>query len=74
MSSTGTFRGTPKSRGQPAFANSPSHIPIPRPAALETHQSTASDTGLSTISASRQKQSKRDEVSSNVYHGLAETD
>ncbi|KAF2666655.1 CBS-domain-containing protein [Microthyrium microscopicum] len=60
MSSTGTFRGTPKSRGQAAFANSPSHIPRP---AIETHQSTApSETGHSTISASRQKQTKRDEA------------
>jgi hypothetical protein len=67
MSHTGTFRGTPKSRGGAAagqtgtFPNSPSHIPRP---ALETHTSTvsASDAGTSTLSASRQKQSKRDEV------------
>lgn len=65
MSHTGTLRGTPKSRsaaGQTGtFSGSPSHIPRP---ALETHanQVSASDAGTSTLSASRQKQSKRDEV------------
>lgn len=58
MSSTGTFRGTPKSsRPQPtqAFSDSPSNIPRPK---LE---SSLSDAG-SAYSASRAKQSKRDEV------------
>jgi hypothetical protein len=59
------MRGTPN-RGQgrgtvPAFSNSPASS-IPRPA-LESHASaTQSDAGGSTMSASRQKQSKRDEV------------
>jgi len=68
MSHTGTMRGTPKNRNQPAraqFVDSPSGIPsgIPRPA-LETHASHVhgSDAGVSTLSASRAKQSKRDEV------------
>ena len=62
----GTFRGTPnrgQGRGQvPAFENSPSNIPRPK---LESQISSAaqSDNGMSTLSASRQKQSKRDEVS-----------
>lgn len=62
----GTFRGTPNrgghGRGQvPAFENSPSNIPRPK---LESHASSAmqSETGTSTLSASRQKQTKRDEV------------
>lgn len=64
----GTFRGTP-SRGQghgrgqvPSFENnSPSNIPRPK---LESHASSAlqSEGGTSTLSASRQKQAKRDEV------------
>ncbi|KAI9773345.1 MAG: hypothetical protein M1840_007560 [Geoglossum simile] len=65
MSSTGTFRSTP-GRGQgraqiPAFSNSPSSIPRP---ASEAPGSPAlhSDAGGSTLSASRQKQSKRDEA------------
>ncbi|KAG0647398.1 Meiotically up-regulated 70 [Hyphodiscus hymeniophilus] len=65
-SNTGTMRGTPN-RGQgrggmPAFTNSPASN-IPRPA-LETHGSTSvqSDAGGSTMSASRQKQSKKDEA------------
>lgn len=58
MSSAGTFRGTPKAqRGQTTFSDSPSNIPIPRPKL----ESTVSDAG-STYSASRAKQSKRDEV------------
>ena len=68
MSHTGTMRGNPKNRNQPAraqFVDTPSGIPsgIPRPA-LETHASHVhiSDTA-STLSASRAKQSKRDEVS-----------
>ena len=61
----GTYRGTPnrgQGRGQvPAFENSPSNIPRPK---LESHASSAiqSENGTSTLSASRQKQSKRDEV------------
>jgi len=61
----GTFRGTPsrgQARGQvPAFENSPSNIPRPK---LESQASSTiqSDNGMSTLSASRQKQSKRDEV------------
>ena len=64
----GTYRGTPKGghgRGQvPVFENSPSNIPRPK---LESQASSAlqSDAGTSTMSASRQKQSKRDEVSPN---------
>jgi hypothetical protein len=60
------MRGTPNrglSRGGvPAFTNSPASN-IPRPA-LEAHNSSAiaSDAGGSTMSASRAKQSKRDEV------------
>ncbi|KAL9103954.1 MAG: hypothetical protein Q9163_001060 [Psora crenata] len=66
MSAAGTFRGTPTGRGQgrgqmPVFENSPSNIPRPK---LESHASSAiqSDNGTSTLSASRQKQSKRDEA------------
>ena len=66
----GTFRGTPSrgghGRGQvPSFENnSPSNIPRPK---LENHASSAlqSESGTSTLSASRQKQAKRDEVRSN---------
>ncbi|KAK3616835.1 hypothetical protein LTR56_025680 [Elasticomyces elasticus] len=61
MSSTGTFRGTPKSgRVQPTFSDnisSPSNIPVPRPKL----ESAPSDAG-SAYSASRAKQSKRDEA------------
>ena len=62
----GTLRGTPNRAGQgrgqvPAFESSPSNIPRPK---LESHASSAmqSETGNSTMSASRQKQTKRDEV------------
>lgn len=58
MSATGTFRGTPKPRGQAPFTNSPSSIPRP---AIDSHTS-QSDAGASTLSASRQKQTKRDEA------------
>ena len=61
----GTYRGTPN-RGQgrvqvPLFENSPSNIPRPK---LESQISSVvqSEAGTSTLSASRQKQSKRDEV------------
>jgi hypothetical protein len=66
---TGTMRGTPN-RGQPrggvpSFANSPASN-IPRPA-FESHPTSAStvqsEAAGSSMSASRQKQSKRDEVS-----------
>jgi hypothetical protein len=62
MASSGTMRGTPKGRGTvPAFSNSPASN-IPRPA-FESHPSASqSEAGGSTMSASRQKQSKRDEV------------
>lgn len=65
MSHTGTMRGAPKNRNQPAraqFVDSPSGIPRP---ALETHASHVhgSEAGTSALSASRAKQSKRDEVS-----------
>ncbi|KAL8702656.1 MAG: hypothetical protein Q9201_004181 [Fulgogasparrea decipioides] len=60
----GTFRGTPgrgQGRGQvPVFENSPSNIPRPK---LESQNSAMqSESGTSTLSASRQKQSKRDEA------------
>ncbi|KAK0517102.1 hypothetical protein JMJ35_000257 [Cladonia borealis] len=62
----GTYRGTPnrgQGRGQvPVFENSPSNIPRPK---LESHVSSAmqsDSTGTSTLSASRQKQAKRDEA------------
>jgi len=65
---SGTMRGTP-SRGQgrgqlPAFSNSPAASNIPRPA-FETQTSVSaiqSEAGGATMSASRQKQTKRDEV------------
>ncbi|KAI9804139.1 MAG: hypothetical protein M1825_001541 [Sarcosagium campestre] len=64
MSHTGTFRGTPNrgpARAQVPFSNSPSNIPRP---ASEAHASGSaqSEAGGSTLSASRQKQSKRDEA------------
>ena len=60
------MRGTPN-RGQgrggiPVYTNSPSNMSKPT---LESHPSTASYTseaGTSTISASRQKKSRQDEV------------
>lgn len=67
-----TMRGTPgrgQSRGGIPFNNSPSTSAIPRPV-LETQDSSKlSDVGApvgggSTLSASRQKQTKRDEVCS----------
>ncbi|KAF2175555.1 CBS-domain-containing protein [Zopfia rhizophila CBS 207.26] len=58
MSATGTFRGTPKSRGQVQYSSSPSAIPRP---ALD-HHTPQSDAGTSTLSTSRQKMSKRDEA------------
>lgn len=63
MSHTGTLRGTPnRGRGGIPFSNSPAaNSSIPRPVA-ESHNSTASEAGSSTMSVSRQKQNKRDEV------------
>jgi len=72
MSHTGTMRGTPKNRPKTLHqdtlnsatlnsansATSPSSIPRP---ALEHHIS-QSDAATSTLSASRAKQTKRDEV------------
>ena len=60
----GTYRGTPTRRGQLPFADSPSAIPRPK---LESAASTGAQSelsGTSTMSASRAKQSKRDEVRS----------
>lgn len=60
----GTYRGTPnrgQGRGGIPFANSPGASAIPRPV-LETTQGASSEAGISSVSASRQKQSKRDEV------------
>ncbi|KAF2278421.1 CBS-domain-containing protein [Westerdykella ornata] len=61
MSHTGTLRGTPKNRNQVHYTNSPSGIPRP---ALDSHGSHGpqSEAGTSTLSASRAKQSKRDEA------------
>ncbi|KXX77106.1 Meiotically up-regulated gene 70 protein [Madurella mycetomatis] len=59
----GTFRGTPsraQGRGGIPFANSPAGSGIPRPV-LENTQGASSEAGISSVSASRQKQSKRDE-------------
>ncbi|EXJ96264.1 hypothetical protein A1O1_01390 [Capronia coronata CBS 617.96] len=57
----GTYRGTPNRRGQIPFTDSPSSIPRPK---LESTTSAAPSemSGTSTMSASRQKQSKRDEA------------
>ncbi|RMD40208.1 hypothetical protein DV735_g4927, partial [Chaetothyriales sp. CBS 134920] len=52
---SGTIRGTPGRRNPPGFENSPSSIP--RPAGTPGEMS-----GTSTLSASRQKQTKRDEA------------
>lgn len=65
---SGTLRGTPKRPGPVHAESSPSNIPRPK---LEntlghTHQSEMS--GISTMSASRQKQSKRDEVCKVAIH------
>jgi hypothetical protein len=69
MASSGTMRGTPN-RGQgrgnlPVFNNSPASN-IPRPA-FESTPTSHSEAGGSTMSASRQKQSKRDEVYMLLY-------
>ncbi|KAH0842517.1 CBS domain-containing protein CBSCBSPB3 [Fonsecaea pedrosoi] len=60
---SGTYRGTPtpNRRGPLPFADSPSAIPRPK---LESSSNAAPSemSGTSTVSASRQKQSKRDEA------------
>ncbi|KIW94458.1 uncharacterized protein Z519_04434 [Cladophialophora bantiana CBS 173.52] len=58
---SGTYRGTPNRRGQLPFADSPSAIPRPK---MESSTNTGPSemSGTSTVSASRQKQSKRDEA------------
>ncbi|KAF1362592.1 CBS-domain-containing protein [Lizonia empirigonia] len=64
MSHTGTMRGTPKNRNQPARAQFVTDGPsgIPRPA-LDAHASHLSHSdATSTLSASRAKMSKRDEA------------
>ncbi|KAK1753144.1 hypothetical protein QBC47DRAFT_304874 [Echria macrotheca] len=62
----GTMRGTPgrgQGRGAIPFTNSPSTSAIPRPVLDNNHPAPASETGASSsMSASRQKQSKRDEA------------
>ena len=64
----GTFRGTPKGRPQASTnysESSPSNIPIPRPKLDSQPSETAS-----TFSASRAKQTRRDEVRMALYqHG-----
>lgn len=59
----GTYRGaTPKRAGVPFDPSSPA-TGIPRPKLESNATGTSEMSGHSTISASRQKQSKRDEVS-----------
>lgn len=60
MSATGTYRNTPKGKPQTGYSDSPSNIPIPRPKFEGSGPSEAS----TSQSASRAKQSKRDEVRS----------
>ncbi|WEW55409.1 hypothetical protein PRK78_000840 [Emydomyces testavorans] len=60
MSSTGTIRNRTMGRGQLPFDGAPSGIP--RKVDHQGTQSIPSDVGGSTLSASRQKQSKRDEA------------
>jgi hypothetical protein len=70
MSHTGAMRGTPK----PSNRNQPQHLghspsAIPRPSGLENlSHVTQSDAGGSTLSASRAKMSKRDDVSGPAAH------
>ncbi|KAL2020320.1 hypothetical protein VTK56DRAFT_8548 [Thermocarpiscus australiensis] len=61
----GTLRGTPnrgQGRGAIPFANSPSTSGIPRPVLENTHGTSSEAGASSSVSASRQKQSKRDEA------------
>ncbi|KAK4446565.1 hypothetical protein QBC34DRAFT_305012 [Podospora aff. communis PSN243] len=61
----GTVRGTPgrgQGRGAIPFANSPSGSAIPRPVLETNHPTPSSEAGASSMSASRAKQSKRDEA------------
>jgi hypothetical protein len=66
----GTMRGTPgrsQGRGTVPFANSPGgggSSNIPRPVHETAPAGGTSEVGTSSVSASRQKQSKRDEVRS----------
>ncbi|EFW20087.1 hypothetical protein D8B26_003460 [Coccidioides posadasii str. Silveira] len=60
MSSTGTIRNRTMGRGQLPFEGAPSGIP--RKVEHSSTQSMPSDVGSSTLSVSRQKQSKRDEA------------
>lgn len=63
MSNTpGTLRGATPKRAQVPFESSPSTSSIPRPRVEATNSSMSEMSGHSTISASRQKQSRRDEV------------
>lgn len=69
------MRGTPgrgQGRGNIPFANTPTSSAIPRPVLENTH-TPSSDAGAasSSLSASRQKQTKRDEVGHTIsYNGL----
>lgn len=63
---SGTYRGTPK-RAPPPYENSPSSIPRPKGEGSTTHSEMS---GMSTLSASRQKQSKRDEVRLRGRHNV----
>lgn len=69
MASIGSVRGTPKGLSKiPSYnATAPA---LPRAAPDSPMPSTASDAGASSMSASRQKQSKRDEVRSVSYMSL----
>jgi hypothetical protein len=66
MSGTGTFRGTPTRGGErrplPQFSNSPSSIPVPTGSSNAGSAAPSSNADTGTLSASRQKQTKRDEV------------
>ncbi|KAI1614560.1 hypothetical protein EDD36DRAFT_436367 [Exophiala viscosa] len=60
----GTYRGTPKGRGQIPipFTDSPSNIPRPKLESTPSAAAPSEMSGTSAVSASRQKQSKRDEA------------
>jgi hypothetical protein len=63
----GTLRGAPnrgQARGAIPFAGSPGASAIPRPVLESTPTGTTSEAGASSLSTSRQKQTKRDEVCS----------
>jgi hypothetical protein len=66
----GTLRGAPnrgQGRGAIPFAGSPGASAIPRPVLESTPTGAASEAGASSLSTSRQKQTKRDEVRSLPY-------